>query len=235
MEHMQTSLEEYYHEIYRLRGATEVLPIPEPVLGRIASSVATGLRYLLDEHNILHRDVKPANILTNWRGEVKLCDFNISRAVGDTTSTTMSMSFSGTYAYAAPEVYQHRLYDEKSDVWSVGVTILELAIGRLPFEAKTQFNLMNEIVNRPAPQLPEGRYSQECRQFLQDWFVYCNVGKCSKLTLSSPKSLQKQLLDRVTFDELLKMPFARKNRNYDISGFSNSILDSLNNKLYVED
>lgn len=69
--------------------------IPENVLGKITLAVLKGLAYLRDKHNIIHRDVKPSNILVNSRGEIKLCDFGVSGQLID----SMANSFVGTRSY----------------------------------------------------------------------------------------------------------------------------------------
>lgn len=71
--------------------------IPEPVLGKITLAVLKGLSYLRDKHAIMHRDVKPSNILVNSCGEIKICDFGVSGQLID----SMADSFVGTRSYMA--------------------------------------------------------------------------------------------------------------------------------------
>jgi serine/threonine protein kinase len=81
--------------------------------------------------NILHRDFKPQNILINKTGEIKLCDFGESR-IALTCATTIGV---GTQLYWAPEKFLNKLpYDERSDVWSYGLTLAELVLGCYPYE-----------------------------------------------------------------------------------------------------
>lgn len=107
--------------------------ITEPRVGRIAVAVTRGLAYLKEEHNILHRDVKPSNILVNTRGEIKLCDFGVSGVLID----SMANSFVGTRSYMAPERLTTSCYDVKSDVWSLGLSLIEISVGRYPIPALT--------------------------------------------------------------------------------------------------
>ncbi|VDD97338.1 unnamed protein product [Enterobius vermicularis] len=107
--------------------------ITEPRVGRIAVAVVRGLAYLKEEHNILHRDVKPSNILVNTRGEIKLCDFGVSGVLID----SMANSFVGTRSYMAPERLTTSYYDIKSDVWSLGLSLIEISVGRYPIPALT--------------------------------------------------------------------------------------------------
>ncbi|CAK7301390.1 Dual specificity mitogen-activated protein kinase kinase 5 [Vulpes lagopus] len=102
--------------------------IPEHVLGRIAIAVVKGLTYLWSL-KILHRDVKPSNMLVNTRGQVKLCDFGVSTQLVNSIAKT----YVGTNAYMAPERISGEQYGIHSDVWSLGISFMELALGRFPY------------------------------------------------------------------------------------------------------
>lgn len=102
--------------------------IPEPILGKISEAVLKGLIYLREKHSIMHRDVKPSNILVNSRGEIKICDFGVSGQLID----SMANSFVGTRSYMSPERLQGTHYSVQSDIWSVGLSLVEMAIGRYP-------------------------------------------------------------------------------------------------------
>ncbi|PLW34119.1 hypothetical protein PCANC_04557 [Puccinia coronata f. sp. avenae] len=110
--------------IYKKTG-----PIPEHVLGKITVAVVSGLNYLYDSHRIIHRDVKPSNVLFNSQGQVKICDFGVSGELINSIADT----FVGTSTYMSPERIQGAQYTVKSDVWSLGITLIELALGRFPF------------------------------------------------------------------------------------------------------
>uniref|UniRef100_A0A668REQ8 Dual specificity mitogen-activated protein kinase kinase 2 n=1 Tax=Oreochromis aureus TaxID=47969 RepID=A0A668REQ8_OREAU len=90
--------------------------------------VLRGLAYLREKHQIMHRDVKPSNILVNSRGEIKLCDFGVSGQLID----SMANSFVGTRSYMSPERLQGTHYSVQSDVWSMGLSLVELSVGRFP-------------------------------------------------------------------------------------------------------
>ncbi|GAA5914002.1 hypothetical protein JCM5296_001537 [Sporobolomyces johnsonii] len=109
----------------------KVGPIPEPILGKIALAVMSGLTYLYEVHKIMHRDVKPSNILLNSAGQIKICDFGVSGELINSVADT----FVGTSTYMSPERISGDPYTVKSDVWSVGITLVELAIGRFPFSS----------------------------------------------------------------------------------------------------
>ncbi|XP_062922306.1 dual specificity mitogen-activated protein kinase kinase 1 [Mobula hypostoma] len=102
--------------------------ITEQVLGKVSIAVNKGLAYLREKHKIMHRDVKPSNILVNSRGEIKLCDFGVSGQLID----SMANSFVGTRSYMSPERLQGTHYSVQSDIWSMGLSLVEMAIGRYP-------------------------------------------------------------------------------------------------------
>uniref|UniRef100_A0A3Q2VGX6 mitogen-activated protein kinase kinase n=1 Tax=Haplochromis burtoni TaxID=8153 RepID=A0A3Q2VGX6_HAPBU len=113
--------------------------IPEHVLGRIAVAVVKGLTYLWSL-KILHRDVKPSNMLVNTRGRVKLCDFGVSTQLVNSIAKT----YVGTNAYMAPERISGEQYGIHADVWSAGISFMELALGMFPYPQiqKNQGSLM---------------------------------------------------------------------------------------------
>lgn len=103
--------------------------IKEKVLGKISESVLKGLDYL-HQQKIIHRDIKPSNILFDRSGNIKLCDFGVSGEVVNSLATT----FVGTQYYMAPERIMGKPYTMSSDIWSLGLTLLEVATGRFPYD-----------------------------------------------------------------------------------------------------
>lgn len=169
--------------------------IPEPVLGRIAVSVVKGLRYLW-ELKIMHRDVKPSNILVSTRGQVKLCDFGVSRQLVNSIATT----YVGTHAYMAPERILGDEYSIRSELWSLGVSLLEMALGRFPYPTESHggaetflpIALLQCIVHENPPCLPEDRFSPAFVNF---------VSQC----------MQKSPSARLTPEAVLTHPFIAAN------------------------
>lgn len=147
------------------------------VLGKIAEATLGGLTYLYEKHHIMHRDIKPSNILVNSRGSIKLCDFGVSGELINSIADT----FVGTSTYMAPERIQGERYTVKSDVWSFGLSIMEMAIGKFPFAASEQLSdgdgapagildLLQQIVHEPAPKLPK---SDAFPAILEDMIQKC--------------------------------------------------------------
>ncbi|KIK68150.1 hypothetical protein GYMLUDRAFT_36989 [Collybiopsis luxurians FD-317 M1] len=110
-------------------GVSMAGPIPIGIVRQVAKRVLGGLVYLYEEMGVLHRDIKPSNILLNSEGEVKLCDFGVSGELENSIAKT----FVGTSTYMSPERIQGSDYSVKSDVWSLGITLIELAHGAFPF------------------------------------------------------------------------------------------------------
>ncbi|XP_003384864.1 PREDICTED: dual specificity mitogen-activated protein kinase kinase 1-like [Amphimedon queenslandica] len=127
--------------------------IPVDMIGQITVAVLNGLKYLRDTHHIIHRDVKPSNILVNSEGEIKLCDFGVSGQL----INSMANSFVGTRSYMAPERLQGEVYSVLSDIWSLGVSLIEMAIGSYPIPAPPKEQLDEEMRNPPAGSLPPRR------------------------------------------------------------------------------
>ncbi|UNI14237.1 Mitogen-activated protein kinase kinase [Purpureocillium takamizusanense] len=148
------SLDSIYKEVKRLGGRTG-----EKVLGKIAEGVLSGLTYL-HTRRIIHRDIKPSNILLCRDGAVKLCDFGVS---GDFGTKGEANTFIGTSYYMAPERITGQSYTITSDVWSTGVTLLEVAQHRFPFPADGTemqpraglIDLLTYIVRQPVPKLKD--------------------------------------------------------------------------------
>lgn len=101
---------------------------------KTTQKVLKGLKYLREHHSIMHRDVKPSNILISSTGDIKLCDFGVSGQLID----SMANTFIGTRSYMSPERLEGQRYTVQSDIWSLGLSLVELGIGRYPIPTPTQ-------------------------------------------------------------------------------------------------
>jgi serine/threonine protein kinase len=128
----------------RLAGAG----VPVDHLACISAQIVRGLRHLR-ERSLLHRDVKPENILHSTQGQVKLTDFGISKDV----HTSIGMTFIGTANYMSPERASGREYSFQSDIWSAGMVIYELATSRYPYQTDNFLELYECLTARDEPRL----------------------------------------------------------------------------------
>jgi len=205
MEVMDTSLDKFYTKVYN-SGRN----ISEDILGKITYAVVRALHYLQTQLQVIHRDVKPSNILINKHGHVKMCDFGISGHLVDSVAKTIE---AGCKPYMAPERINPEKtsdgYDIRSDVWSLGITLIELATGTFPYATwGTPFEQLKQVVKDDPPRLPDGVFTPE----FQDLIVQC---------------LQKDFRSRPNYEKLLEHPFivTHMNRSTDVSAFVRQVLD----------
>lgn len=129
----------------------------ELVISKISFAVLSGLSYLYEKYKIIHRDIKPSNVLINSKGQVKICDFGVSKKLINSIADT----FVGTSTYMSLERIQGNVYSTKGDVWSLGLMIIELVTAEFPLGGHNDtpngiLDLLQRIVNEPSPSLPTG-------------------------------------------------------------------------------
>ena len=141
----------------------EEVILSEDQIGAVAFQVLQALQYLHSMKKI-HRDVKAGNILLTSRGMAKLADFGISaQIVGDEKRTTTI----GSSYWMAPETLMGGGYDSKADVWSLGITLLEMAEGIPPLIEEQPHKAVFRIVNDPPPKLSNpSRWSKNFNDFV---------------------------------------------------------------------
>ncbi|MCL4140115.1 UNVERIFIED_CONTAM: hypothetical protein GTU68_064440, partial [Idotea baltica] len=167
MEVMETSLDKFYPKVFADGGK-----FPEDFLWKIAYAVVNALNYLHTQLKVIHRDVKPSNILINRLGQVKMCDFGISGYLVDSIAKTVQ---AGCKPYMAPERINPQSvpsgYDIRSDVWSLGISLVEIATGKFPYPSwGTPFDQLKQVVMDKPPQLPqtaEWNFSDDFHNFIE--------------------------------------------------------------------
>ncbi|GMH23345.1 hypothetical protein Nepgr_025188 [Nepenthes gracilis] len=168
----------------------KVKSIPEPYLASISKQVVQGLEYLHHKKHIIHRDLKPSNLLINHSGEVKITDFGVSAMLSSTSGQAQTAV--GTYHYMAPERFSESTYGYRSDIWSLGLVLLECATGRFPYSPPDQeggwgdhFSLMVTIVEQPPPRASPDQFSPEFCSFISSCLQRDPKGRLSAQQLKT--------------------------------------------------
>jgi serine/threonine-protein kinase len=134
-------------------------PLPGAMLARIGAAVADGLAHA-HERGVIHRDIKPQNVLIDEYGSPKLTDFGIARAL-DSTHSTSTDSYLGTATYSSPEQLQGEKVTPKSDVYSLGATLYHAATGGPPFTGSPLDVASQQLANPPTSPRARGAYIGE--------------------------------------------------------------------------
>lgn len=184
--------------------------VPEPVLANWAEYLLDAFEYLHTTRNVVHRDVKPANVLLALNGRPKLTDFGL--AAGVASSRGVCDSFRGTMCYMSPERVMNKEYSYSSDIWSLGLTLLEAFTGKYPYNVQHTsgpFELILQICEGPAPSIPDS----------------CNCSE--ELTYFVSECLEKEPDGRPTAAELLQHPFLRlyAQEDVDLASYMRSSAD----------
>ena len=145
-----------YVEGENLKRLVERGPAPITTVLELGLQIARGLSFA-HQHGLVHRDVKPQNVLLNGSGEAKVTDFGIARSMSVQHGMTQTGTVLGTSDYIAPEQAQGRPVDEQSDVYSLGVVLFELLTGKVPFPGENFVAVAMRHINEPPPSVRDLR------------------------------------------------------------------------------
>lgn len=169
--------------------------LTEEQIGTVLKDALKGLQYLHSVRKV-HRDIKAGNILVNEKGECKLADFGVSGQLSDNMAKRHTVI--GTPFWMAPEVIQEVGYDVKADLWSLGITAIEMAEGKPPYSNIHPMRAIFMIPSRPPPKLSEpDSWSKIFNEF---------ISKC----------LTKNPEQRPDANTLLEHPFINKTHNQEV-------------------
>ena len=155
MEYMDRGCLEQWGKKQKTANGSESQMQREAFFASIAYQVLTGLEYLHSQR-ILHRDIKPGNILLNENGAVKLCDFGISSLYGE-EDHSLQTTVVGTSRFMSPERLRAKPYGRASDIWSFGLVVLELWKGEIPFkDCESVVSLVITVEETPLDDLISG-------------------------------------------------------------------------------
>ncbi|XP_025107921.1 serine/threonine-protein kinase Nek6-like [Pomacea canaliculata] len=171
--------------------------VPESLLLCWLYQMACALEYMHGGHPvILHRDLKPSNIYLTAKGDIKLGDLGIARIL--THPKSLATTFCGTPCYMSPEVIQEKAYDAKTDIWSLGCVLVEMATEEKAFNGTSLITLFRVIVNQEIKPLPPEVYSPGLSELVRNMMKLNPVDRPTASEILDTQLLQETLEKRKT-------------------------------------
>lgn len=194
---MHCSLHDFYMKI---KKSGHKIIFPEKLIGCVAKAVIDCLAYC-KMNNIIHRDVKPRNILLKLTGEIKLCDFGDANFLQNSLASTLV----GTILYWPPERFneENREYDVRADIWSLGVTLVEVVCMRNPFKTRNDEELGLPMVQKKIMNVKTSDLLDRCFGENREKYSKCLWNFIARL-------LTKDVEHRPKYDQLMEDMFYTK-------------------------
>lgn len=220
-------------------------PISEEDAKHYMKQISNGLKYLMD-NSILHRDLKPQNIMINNSNNIKIADFGFARHF---QTDTIAETLCGTPLYMAPEIMKNRKYNYKSDLWSVGVILYQMIFGRRPYYANNILDLLKKIEQEKIRFDESIDVSDECKNliinllqinpenriewnefFIHPWIATNNSDESIKISINLADSFEDTIqkiteqskINSIVYDNIDLL----QESGYDENGDSDSLLSS---------
>jgi serine/threonine protein kinase len=172
----------------------------EEVIRAVCASIVLGLEYLHGVENVCHRDIKCGNVLLTSEGEVKLADFGVSAELGNTLNKRKTVV--GSPFWMAPEVIRESHYDGRADVWSLGITAIEMAIGQPPHANLHPMRAIFIIPTMPSPTVPDpDAWSPDMLDFIDSCCKKDPSQRCDSARLASHTFIKRDVSELRKFHE----------------------------------
>ena len=179
----------------------------ETVLATILKGILNALVYVHNNKQV-HRDIKPGNVLLGQDGTIKIGDFGITASLMEQGKKRARFTVIGTPCYMAPEILEEKGYTEKADIWSLGITAIELATGVNPYNNLPPLRVTLQILNAPPPRLPmNSGFSKEFQNFIRICLDHTTENRPSAKDLLNHPFIAKAKDKEILYNEIiLKVP-----------------------------